>query len=178
MATDDIASRAICPGAGLPRVVAGYDGRINFGRNRMSSTIIVGIDGSEGGQRALDYAITAAGHAGEKLLIVSVIPHSPHAFMSLRDMETNEGWRKQQTEHAENDVLAPARARAEAAKVTTETHVAFGNPAEVMSKMAGDTGASRVVVGRRGQSQLKAMVFGSVSGSLAQICPVPVVVVP
>ncbi|MCB1561801.1 MAG: universal stress protein [Xanthomonadales bacterium] len=144
----------------------------------MSGTIIVGIDGSSGSQRALGYAIMTARQAGEKLLIVSVIPHSPHAFMSVREMEGNESWRKQQTAHAENEVLAPARAKAEAAEVATEIRVAFGNPAEVLSKMASENSASRVVVGRRGQSQLKAMVFGSVSGSLAQISPVPVVVVP
>ncbi|MEZ5464734.1 MAG: universal stress protein [Lysobacteraceae bacterium] len=144
----------------------------------MSETIIVGIDGSEGSQRALDYAITAAQQAGEKLVIVSVIPHSPHAFMSVREMEGNESWRKQQTAHAENEVLAPAKAKADAANISSETRTAFGNPAEILSKLAGEVRASRVVVGRRGQSQLKAMVFGSVSGSLAQVSPVPVVVVP
>ena len=144
----------------------------------MSSIIIVGIDGSHGSQRALDYAINAARQAAEKLLIVSVIPHSPHAFMSVRQMEGNEAWRKQQSEHAENDVLAPARAKADAAEITSETLTAFGNPAEVLGKLASESGASRVVVGRHGQSELAAMVFGSVSGSLAQTSPVPVVVVP
>jgi len=144
----------------------------------MSGTIIVGIDGSEGSQRALEYAITAAQQTGEKLVIVSVIPHSPHTFMSVRELEGNESWRKQQTAHAENEVLAPARARADAAEISSETRTAFGNPAEVLGKLAGEAQASRVVVGRRGLSQLKAMVFGSVAGSLAQTSPVPVVVVP
>ena len=144
----------------------------------MSSIIIVGIDGSHGSQRALDYAITAARQAAEKLLIVSVIPHSPHAFMSVRQMEGNEAWRKQQSEHAENDVLGPAKAKADAAEITSETRITFGNPAEVLGKLATESGASRIVVGRHGQSELAAMVFGSVSGSLAQTSPVPLVVVP
>jgi nucleotide-binding universal stress UspA family protein len=144
----------------------------------MSEVIMVGIDGSDGSNRALDYAITTSRESSQEILLVAVIPHSPHAFLSVREMEGNEKWRKEQTAHAENDVLAPAKARVAAANLTSRTQVAFGNPAEAISKIAKENSVSRVVVGRRGQSQFKALVFGSVSGSLAQISPVPVVVVP
>ena len=56
--------------------------------------------------------------------------------------------------------------------------VRHGHAAEVLAGLAQELGASQVFVGRRGQSSITSLLFGSVAGTLVQIAPVPVTVVP
>ena len=56
--------------------------------------------------------------------------------------------------------------------------VRHGHAAQVLSDLAGETGADQIFIGRRGLSKLQALLFGSVAGSLVQISPVPVTVIP
>ena len=50
--------------------------------------------------------------------------------------------------------------------------------AEVLSRLAVEHKASQIFIGRRGLSKLQALLFGSTAGSLVQISPVPVTVIP
>jgi nucleotide-binding universal stress UspA family protein len=56
--------------------------------------------------------------------------------------------------------------------------VRHGHPAQVLVDVAREVGAEQLYIGRRGVSTLSALLFGSVAGSLVQISPVPVTVVP
>jgi nucleotide-binding universal stress UspA family protein len=44
--------------------------------------------------------------------------------------------------------------------------------------LAVETGAVQIFIGRRGLSRLEVLLFGSVAGTLVQMSPVPVTVVP
>ena len=62
--------------------------------------------------------------------------------------------------------------------VDVEGAVRHGHAAEVLSQLASERQAGQIFIGRRGLSRLQTMLFGSVAGSLVQISPVPVTVVP
>ncbi|MDW8478877.1 MAG: universal stress protein [Xanthomonadales bacterium] len=144
----------------------------------MANIVIVGLDGSEGSRRALDFAIRRAKAGQHELLLACVIPHSTRAILTIDELTRNEAWRLAQRERAEREILGPALALAAEAGVRASTRIEFGEPAEVLGEIAKEIGASHIVVGRRGLSRIKALLFGSVAASLVQTAPVPVTVVP
>ncbi|HET6603309.1 MAG TPA: universal stress protein [Xanthomonadaceae bacterium] len=144
----------------------------------MSGTLMVGVDGSAGGERALDFALAQAKAGGRSLLVAAVIPHSPHSFLTMNELTHNEQLRREHREKAEQAVLAPAVDKAKAAGVDARPLIAFGNPGEVLADLARENGVDALVVGRRGLSPVKALMFGSVAGNLVQLSTVPVIVVP
>jgi nucleotide-binding universal stress UspA family protein len=56
--------------------------------------------------------------------------------------------------------------------------VRHGHPAETLCDLGAERGASHLLVGRRGQSRVRTLLFGSTPGNLIQITTVPVTVVP
>ena len=74
--------------------------------------------------------------------------------------------------------LAQLQARMKAEHIACDAVVRHGQPAETLIRLSEEYGVRLIVVGRRGQSSLKNLIFGSVSGKLIQTSPIPVVVVP
>lgn len=144
----------------------------------MAETVIVGLDGSEGSRRALEFAIARAAAGRQSLLFASVIAHSPHGFISMDELAHNAQWRNERQKECRDHVLAPAEARAGDAGVAYESRILFGDPAQELATLADDVHASGIVIGRRGLSRIKALLFGSVASSVVQVSPVPVTVVP
>ena len=54
----------------------------------------------------------------------------------------------------------------------------YGNPAEVLAELAEECDAFTIVVGRKGTSKLKTILFGSVASHVVQQAKCPVTVVP
>ena len=144
----------------------------------MSNSVLVAVDGSEGGERALHYAKERAKLGGAKIVVGYVIEWSPYTFNTPEENAERHMRREQEIEKATTSVVAPAEATLKAEGIDCETVVLHGPPAETLIKLAEKHGVSQIVVGRRGQSGIKNLIFGSVAGNLIQTSPVPVVVVP
>ncbi len=144
----------------------------------MSNSVLVAVDGSEGGTRALKYASDRAKLNGAKLVVAYVIEWSPYSFNTPEENAERHMRREQEIERAEASVVEPAAALLKAEAVEYETVVTHGQPPETLLKLANQHGVQQIVVGRRGQSAIKNLLFGSVAGNLIQTSPVPVVVVP
>lgn len=144
----------------------------------MSGTILLGIDGSAGGERALSYAQSLARVGGAEVLVVYVIEWSPYSFNTPQENEQRHRRREEELQTAEQQVLAPAIAQLAAAGISARGLVRHGHAAKTLAQLAKDQAASAIVIGRQGQSGLKGMLFGSVAGSLVQLAAVPVTVVP
>lgn len=144
----------------------------------MANIVIVGLDGSEGSGRALDFAIRRAKAGQHELMLVCVIPHSTHAILTIDELTRNEAWRQAQRERVQREILDPALAKTAEEGVRAHSRIEFGDPTEVLGEVAREIGASHVIVGRRGLSPLKALFFGSIASRLVQTSPVPVTVVP
>jgi nucleotide-binding universal stress UspA family protein len=144
----------------------------------MTDKVLVAFDGSAGGTRALHYAAERAKVDGTRLVIAYVIDWSPYTFNTPEENATRHVHRQEEIERATSSIVGPAQAQMEAEHVECEAVVRHGKPAETLIRLSGEYDARQIVVGRRGQSKLKNLIFGSVSGKLVQTSPIPVVVVP
>ena len=144
----------------------------------MTDTLLVGVDGSEGGKRAVVFAADRAKESGARLLVAYVIEWSPYTFNTPEENEVRHKRREEEIARAESEVLVPLVDSLKANGISAVGVVRHGHAAEVLSGLASEHKARQVFIGRRGISQLKALLFGSVAGSLVQISPVPVTVVP
>jgi len=144
----------------------------------MSNSVLVAVDGSAGGERALHYAKERAKLGGAKLIVAYVIEWTPYSFNTHEENAERHMRREQEIDRATSGVVAPAEAQLKAEGIECETVVQHGPPAETLIKLAEKFGVQQIVIGRRGQSGIKTLLFGSVAGNLVQTSPVPVVVVP
>jgi len=127
--------------------------------------IVVGIDGSEGARRALEWAAGQARLTGALLEIVAVSGES-HARTDPRAVR----------DRSEKDVdEASVRARTVAPGAAITTKIVDGVPAPVLTEESG--GADLLVVGTRGRGGFTSLVLGSVSRECVHQAPCPVVVV-
>lgn len=142
----------------------------------MSTLFLVAVDGSEGSQRAARFAAERARCEGAELLLVHVIEWSRYVPMTPQAIAGRHVEREKEIAAAREHVVAPVLAALGGAEARTEIH--HGHAVEVVNELAEKHGATQVFTGRRGHGKLGALVFGSVSGSLVQTCPVPITVVP
>ncbi len=144
----------------------------------MAEVFVVAVDGSEGSERALQKAIDLAKATGVGLTLAHVIEWSPFSFHTPDELAMRHKRREEELERARDAILGPAEAIAKAAGVGCETVVKHGHTAEVLCEIAEQKKASQIFIGRRGQSKVGTLLFGSVPGSLIQMSPVSVTVVP
>lgn len=144
----------------------------------MSSSIVVGLDGSEASERAATCAAAEAGRDGLTLVLACVVPWSPYAFTSPEDNERRAVDKAREEASARQQVVTPIRERLADSGVVLEDVVRHGHPAETLVALAAEHDASRIVVGRVGRSRVRTLLFGSTPSSLIQLSPVPVLVVP
>jgi nucleotide-binding universal stress UspA family protein len=116
--------------------------------------IVVGYDGSEAAQRALDAAAGLAGY-GSTLSVVAVSRRGD----------------------GEARVLDGARERLLSRHMAAGYLAPVGDPAEQLIGVARELDADLLVVGRRDQSAVKRLMLGSVSAKVLSGAPCDVLVV-
>ena len=144
----------------------------------MSNTILVGIDGSEGALRALDFATSQARLSNQSLTVCYVIEWSPFTFNTPSENEERHRRREEELTRAHSDLIEPQLIRLAQSGLNAEGLVRHGHAATVLKDLGAEIGASSIVIGRKGTSRLASVMFGSVAGSLVQIADRPVTVVP
>ena len=144
----------------------------------MTKTMLVGIDGSESGTRAAEFAASVARSRDADLLVVYVIQWSPFTFNTPEENETRHKRREQEIELARSKVLAPLLESLAASGCKTEGLVRHGRPAAILNDVASERDASQIFIGRTGASGLTNLVFGSVAGNLVQTASIPVTIIP
>lgn len=144
----------------------------------MTETIVVGYDGSESADRALDFAASLAKSQGASVTVAHVLEWSPYTFLTPEELEERHARRTEELARAESIVVTPVLERLSGQGITASAAIKYGHIGETICKIAKDANASQVVIGRTGHSSLTARLFGSVAGTLAQASPVPVTIVP
>ncbi|MFN0262943.1 universal stress protein [Tepidamorphus sp. 3E244] len=144
----------------------------------MSAKYIVGYDSSAGSRRAVDFAVMQAGTSGASVLIVHVLEWSPYSFLTPQELEERHQRRKDELARAEEAVLSPLMKELSGTSVNVESQIKYGHIAETLSRIAKEESGTQLFIGREGDSSLSAKIFGSVAGSLAQVSPVPLTIVP
>jgi nucleotide-binding universal stress UspA family protein len=144
----------------------------------MSNILLIGYDGSDGAQRAVKFAAECARAADDRLIITHIIEWSPYSFHTLQELEERHKRREEELDRARSQIVEPLMQQLQTQGVTAECVVRHGQVTEMLVSIAQEKGASQMIVGRRGHSNLKELLFGSVASNLVQIAPVPVTVVP
>jgi len=144
----------------------------------MTNKLLVALDGSDGSRRALAAAVEHARLTGSDLVLAYVIDWSPYSFHTPEELEERHQRRESEIQRANDSVLNPEIAPLKAEGLNVETVVHHGKIAETLLELGDQHGISQIYIGRRGESRLHAMVFGSVSAALVQTSSVPVTVVP
>jgi len=144
----------------------------------MSSVLMVGIDCSECGDRAIEYAIDHAKRSDAKLFVAHVIEWSPFSFSTVEENFTRHKRREEELKRAYSEVIDPVVNRLEAEGVSAVGLLRHGNVANTLNELAKENGVTNIILGRQGTSKLKAHVFGSVGSHLVQVAECPVTVVP
>jgi nucleotide-binding universal stress UspA family protein len=132
--------------------------------------IVVGVDGSEAGERALRWAMrTAAKHAGS---VRAVIIWTPDTAAANRTPEQDERRaRARQTLGA-----CVAAALNDNPRVRVSTQISTGEPGQVLVDTAAR--ADLLVLGSRGRGRVTPAGLGAVAEHCVRHAPCPVVVVP
>lgn len=145
----------------------------------MSATIIVGLDGSEAGNRALAYAKRLATLIGEEctLELICVVEWSPYTFQTAEENASRKSHRKTELESANARVVQPAIESLKADGIKANGRVLHGKVAQLLNNIAVETNAEQVIVARSSEQSLSARVFGSVTANLVMSSNVPVTVV-
>lgn len=131
----------------------------------MAESIVVGTDGSQEAEKALDEAIAIAVRDDASLHIVTAFPDPA----ILREKITSGA-----TAHSVNlsevadSVLARAAERAQARGITAEVHSRESDPAEAILEVASAQNADLIVVGSRGLTGAQRFLMGSVSAKVSE----------
>jgi nucleotide-binding universal stress UspA family protein len=136
--------------------------------------IVVGVDGSSEGERALHWAIDEARLRNAELELVQAAP--PAGLVDAMTSMSSRQELEDSAEHLLNQVLEEVvLARVDTQDLAVHRTVRSGAAAEVLCEAARD--ADLLVVGARGQGGFRGMLLGSVATQVVQHSPCPVVVV-
>jgi nucleotide-binding universal stress UspA family protein len=148
----------------------------------MSTSIVVGVDGSPDSNAAVAVAARMAERLGAKLVLAHVAEpvltyaHAvPFGGLSMAGPLAEDELMAAQEESGAR-MLEEAATSAGIADAMQR--VAVGLPAEQLVEIADDEGAELIVVGSRGRGAFKAAFLGSVSNSLVGIARCPILIVP
>ena len=144
----------------------------------MSNKLLVALDGSEGGKRAVAAAVEQAKETNAGLILVYVIDWSPYSFNTPQELEERHQRRESEIKRAQELILQPAVDALADSGLSIESIVHHGKIAQTLVSLAKKNNVSQIYIGRLGESKLHSMIFGSVTAALVQTAEVPVTVVP
>jgi nucleotide-binding universal stress UspA family protein len=144
----------------------------------MTHPIVVAYDGSDAARRAIDHASSQAKASGAQIVLAHVLEWSPYSFLTKEELAERHKRRNEELDRAKNAIVAPIVESLSSQGITVVSEIRYGNVADTLIEIATTHGAGLIVTGRIGQAGLASRLFGSVAGTLAQVSPVPVTIVP
>ena len=144
----------------------------------MFSSIVVGTDGSDTAQKAVDAAVELAKLTGARLELVSA--YEPVSSQRLRDEARQVPADLQWMVNPREDVdatLAEASERVGEAGVQSRTYPREGDPADAILDVAEEERADLIVVGNKGMTGAKRFLLGSVPNKVSHHAPCSVMII-
>ena len=142
----------------------------------MTMKILLPVDGSECSMRAVDHLLTHISWFRDmpEIHLLHVQPPIPIGRVQAHiGKETlHDYYREESQVH-----LTPVQTLLDAAERFHTTHIHVGQPAEVISKMAGDLHCDLIIMGVHGRGVLANMVMGSVASRVLHLASCPVLLV-
>ncbi len=144
----------------------------------MSAVLMVAVDCSECGDRAIEYAAEHASESGARLYVTHIIEWSRFSFSTVQENAERHKRREEELQRAHSEIVDPIVDRLKAEGLDAEGLVRHGHVADTLNALAKSKGVSNIILGRQGSSNLKSHVFGSVGSRLVQSADCAVTVVP
>jgi nucleotide-binding universal stress UspA family protein len=136
-------------------------------------TVVLGTDGSQGAESAVQKLIELGGGSGATVHLVCAYP-APSALerigMTARQEPTD-------LRGVAYDVLARGERRLAEAGFAVEKHAREGEPANAIIDVAGDAKADLIVVGARGTTGVRRFRIGGVASKLSHHSPTSLLIV-
>jgi nucleotide-binding universal stress UspA family protein len=136
----------------------------------MARSLIVGYDGSDCAQAALEEAIHFAGTTGDRIVVA--FGYEPGSYG-----EEHSAHREEVRKFGER-ATAPAVARAREVGVETTLALIPERPVDALISLAEEHDARAIVVGTHGESPIRGAILGSTPHKLLHLSERPVLVVP
>ena len=144
----------------------------------MSAKIVVGLDGSGAGSRAVSYAEKVARLIGNcEIILVYVIEWSPYSFQTAEENAQRHKRREEEIRTAMERVVSPAVDALKKDGVEASGEVRHGDVADLLNTIAVERGADQIIVARTSEGGIKRRIFGSSTAKLVMHASVPVTVV-
>lgn len=144
----------------------------------MSAKIVIGLDGTDSGSRAVSYAKKLATLIGTcELIVVYVIEWSPYSFQTPEENEQRHKRREEEITAALERVVNPAVTSLEAEGFAARGVVKHGDVADLLNRVAVEAGADQIIVARGSEGGFVSRVFGTSTANLVMTASVPVTVV-
>ncbi|MEZ5883376.1 MAG: universal stress protein [Paracoccaceae bacterium] len=144
----------------------------------MSAKIVVGLDGSGAGSRAVSYAEKVARLIGNcEIILVYVIEWSPYSFQTAEENAQRHKRREEEIKTAMERVVSPAVDALKKDGVEASGEVRHGDVADLLNTIAVERGADQIIVARTSEGGIKRRIFGSSTANLVMHASVPVTVV-
>ena len=146
----------------------------------MITKILVATDGSESSNRAIDLAAYLATVHNAPLHAINVIRQIqiPPEMQNMARVESLGETRLSVLEHIANQILDAAEERVKAKGASlAKKWIGHEDPATSISEYAKKHDIDFVIIGTRGLSKVKALLMGSVSRKVTEICDVNCLIV-
>jgi len=141
-------------------------------------SIVVGTDGSETAQKAVDAAVELAKLSGAQLELVSA--YEPVSRARLRDearqVPADLQWMVNPREDVDATLADAAELVAESG-VQGRTYAREGDPADAILDVAEELAADLIVVGNKGMTGAKRFLLGSVPNKVSHHAPCAVMII-
>jgi len=136
--------------------------------------ILVPVDGSQGAEKALRFAIDLAEGKDAEIMLLNVQPS--YNTMYVRQFFSKEQIQAFQAEASE-EVLKQALEITKDFNIQVTTNVRIGDPAKEICTEAKEKAVHLIVMGYRGLGPVKRAIMGSVSAQVLseKVCPVLIV---
>ena len=164
---DQVAGRSRCP-AIIVRQEPPADG----------TRVVLGVDGSPTGERAMQFAFEIASRRGWSVVAVHAWEVPSYDLVSIPGAPVPVALHELGDDEMRLSSQALAGARADFPDVEVAERVVRGAAAPAILEAAGEPGTALIVVGSAGHGQLAGVVLGSTSRAVLHRAQVPVAVVP
>ena len=139
--------------------------------------VVVGVDGSEHSQRALEWAVKEAGLRNTSLTVLAVHQVAGNHWNRAPEIYPSDAPEAEKLRQSAQDVVQKAVGAAGAAAPASVTvRAVSGIAAQELINASGD--ADLVVVGSRGGGGFARLMLGSTSNQVVNHSAAPVVVIP
>jgi nucleotide-binding universal stress UspA family protein len=170
--TEKVLRKAECPVLTVPPISPhATDVALRF------HAVLCAVDFSEPSAKAVDYAVSLAGHAAARLALITVLdwPVIETEPTGAR-RSTLDGFRREWETHAVEELR---RAVPPATRETTQVEeiVAVGKPYREILRAAGEMGADLIVMGVHGRGPLERAMLGSTTHQVIRHAACPVLTV-